>query len=105
MKRLLKKDEGFTLIEMSLVLFIISALLMLFIPNISGNKESASNTSTEVFETVLQSQVEMYVMDNGLDELTFEKMKEAGYLTNSQLNDAKNSFTLDGSTVKKNAAQ
>lgn len=103
MRRLFNKEEGFTLIEMSLVLFIISALLLLFIPNLSGNKKSASETGNEAFQTVLQSQVEMYQMDNGSEEFSFADMKTKGYLTESQLADAVSNFTLSNGLVVKNA--
>ena len=101
MRRLLKKEEGFTLIEMSLVLFIISALLLLFIPNLSGKQESASTTGNAAFQTVLQSQVEMYVMDNG-QIADFGEMAKAGYLTSSQLKDAEKDFTINNGTVERN---
>ncbi|GAA0352624.1 competence type IV pilus major pilin ComGC [Alkalibacterium iburiense] len=103
MRRLFNKEEGFTLIEMSLVLFIISALLLLFIPNLSSNKESAASTGNQAFQTVLQSQVEMYVMDNGSGEFSFADMEREGYLTPAQLEDTKNYTINDKGIVVKNA--
>ena len=102
MRQLLKKEEGFTLIEMSLVLFIISALLLLFIPNLSGKQKDASTTGSAAFQTVLQSQVDMYKMDNKTEIVTFAAMAGEDYLTDSQLEDAKG-FTINekGIVVKK----
>ena len=80
-----KLEEGFTLIEMSLVLFIISALLLLFVPNIAGRQESANETSDEAVITVLQSQVDMYKMDKGKNPETFTTMHTEKYLTAKQL--------------------
>lgn len=84
----LKLEEGFTLIEMSLVLFIISALLLLFVPNIAGRQESANKSSEEVAITVLQSQVDMYKMDTGEIPESFTIMGTMKYLTAKQLETA-----------------
>lgn len=95
-----KKENGFTLIEMSLVLFVISALLLLFIPNLSGRQESAETTSGEAIETVLQSQVDLYIMDNNNEKPeSFDNLRSKKYLTEKQLNRAKDEFTLVNGVV------
>lgn len=97
-----KLEEGFTLIEMSLVLFIISALLLLFVPNIAGRQESANETSDEAVITVLQSQVDMYKMDNkGNAPDSFNTMKTAGYLTEKQLSNTTGKYTINAGVVTK----
>ncbi|EXJ22777.1 Late competence protein ComGC [Alkalibacterium sp. AK22] len=99
LKKRLRQDKGFTLIEMTLVLFIISALLLLFIPNLTGRQDKADNTSTQAMETVLQSQVELYRMDVGSHPESFESMKQGNYLTSSQVERAKKDFNLSGGQV------
>ena len=42
----LKKKDGFTLIEMLIVLFIIAILLILIIPNITKNIDTAKDKSS-----------------------------------------------------------
>lgn len=91
-------EKGFTLIEMSLVLFIISALLLLFIPNISNRQETANGQSTDALEKVLQTQVELYKMDKK-SPVTFDAMKTAGYLTDKQTTEASGYFNLSASGV------
>ena len=100
-KRLFKLEEGFTLIEMSLVLFIISALLMLFIPNVTGQQKSADETGDEAFKTVLQAQVDLYKMREDGD-VSFAAMQTEGYLNDSQAKKAAAAYTLsaDGTVIK-----
>ena len=63
MKKILKKfknKEAFTLIEMLIVLFIIAILLILIIPNITKNIDTAKDKSSEAYEKTVQSQVTAY---------------------------------------------
>ncbi|PRY82165.1 competence type IV pilus major pilin ComGC [Alkalibacterium olivapovliticus] len=104
-KKMVKKishDDGFTLIEMSLVLFVISALLLLFIPNLSGRQESAELKSNEAIETVLQSQVDLYIMDKNQKPTSFDTLKSEKYLTENQALRAKNEYTIVNGIVTKN---
>lgn len=93
-KKRFKCEEGFTLIEMSLVLFVISALLLLFIPNLSGRQESAESKSNEAIETVLQSQVDLYIMDQNKQPESFTELKNENYLTAKQVERATDEFKL-----------
>ena len=49
-RKRLKSKEAFTLIEMLIVLFIIAILLILIIPNITKNIDSAKDKSSEAYE-------------------------------------------------------
>lgn len=92
-----KLDKGFTLIEMSLVLFVISFLLILFIPNLSGRQDGAAKTGNEAMETVILNQIDLYRMDNENkypDSLT--ELKSKDYLTDKQLERANELFTYSG---------
>ena len=44
----LKKKDGFTLIEMLIVLFIIAILLILIIPNITKNIDTATDKNSSI---------------------------------------------------------
>ncbi|MGO1355751.1 competence type IV pilus major pilin ComGC [Alkalibacterium gilvum] len=105
-KKWMKLEEGFTLIEMSLVLFIISALLLLFVPNLSGRQKNAESTGDEAIASVLQSQVDMYKMDNeGANPTDFNQLNTENYLTDKQLEKANEKFTLSGGVVTKISAE
>ncbi|MCC5894605.1 MAG: prepilin-type N-terminal cleavage/methylation domain-containing protein [Alkalibacterium sp.] len=85
MTKRIRCENGFTLIEMSLVLFVISALLLLFIPNLSGSQDSAESKSNEAFETVLQTQVNLYILNDNDKPNDFNKLKTGNYLTDKQI--------------------
>lgn len=71
-----KAREGFTLIEMMIVLLIISILVLLFIPNLSKQKDNVSVQGDEAVVKVVESQIEIYeinhnkkITDNELQKL------------------------------------
>jgi len=104
MKRLnawIKREEGFTLIEMSLVLFIISALLLLFVPNLSTRQTSAAATGDEALVSVLQAQVDMYKMDKNEDPASLTVLKENKYITQKQFDKADTKYVITNGEVSK----
>src|SRR5699024_9045540 len=104
MRKKLQSEKGFTLIEMSIVLFIISILLLLFIPNLSVKQGEATETGGSAIVVVLQSQVDMYTMDKGGAPASFDVMV-GDYLTASQLEKANAGFTLSGGTVSEKTSE
>lgn len=56
--RKMKDEQGFTLVEMLLVLLVISVLIILIIPNIAAQSENVQNTGCEAQVRMVQSQVE-----------------------------------------------
>lgn len=95
-----KLDKGFTLIEMSLVLFVISFLLILFIPNLSGRQDSAAATGKDAMETVLITQIDLYKMDNNNKAPeSLSELKTGNYLTDKQLERANELFTYSNGTI------
>ena len=73
MKKINNK-KGFTLIEMVLVLFIISVLMLLIIPNLSGKKNAIEAQGNEALQTVVQAQADMYELDTGVEASNFEEL-------------------------------
>ncbi|MDD5434106.1 MAG: type II secretion system major pseudopilin GspG [Nitrospira sp.] len=96
MKRLMKKEDGFTLIEIMVVLIIIGLLAGIVVPRLMGRTEEAKHTKTIVQIKNLQSALDLYKLDNGyypttdqgLQSLTEKpaigeipkKWKEGGYM-------------------------
>ena len=64
-----KNKSAFTLIEMLIVLFIIAILLILIIPNITKNIDTAKDKSSEAYE-----------INEKDKDVTFEKLVEKHYL-------------------------
>lgn len=60
-----KKLSGFTLLEMLVVLFVISLLLLLFVPKLISQKESASKKSDAAIAKVVETQIEVFELDKG----------------------------------------
>ncbi|MFM0759950.1 competence type IV pilus major pilin ComGC [Streptococcus suis] len=84
MKKLIEmKVKGFTLVEMLVVLGIISLLLLLFVPNLSQQKDAIQKKGNAAVVKVVESQMELYEL--GYDkEATVEDLQKAGYITPKQ---------------------
>lgn len=84
MQRLLTfKAKAFTLIEMLFVLIVISVLLLLFVPNLSKQKDSVKDTGGEAVVKVVESQAELYEMKNAGDA-TLSNLVSSGSITDKQ---------------------
>lgn len=59
----LKKQGGFTLIEMLVVLLIISVLIAIAIPNVTKQTASVDEKGCKAFVQMVQGQVESYRID------------------------------------------
>lgn len=74
MKVLLKKRlPGFTLVEMLIVLLIVSVLLLLFVPNISRQREQIEASGGRALVKVVESQAELYALSHD-DGASLEKL-------------------------------
>lgn len=84
-----KKQRGFTLIEMVVVIAIIVLLMLLIAPNLAKQKESAEKSTDRAFQTTLETQVQLYENANEKDKnITFQDLRNDGYLTEKQLKKA-----------------
>jgi len=66
MKRFIKCDRGFTLIEIMVVLIIIGLLAGIVVPKLMGRTEEAKRTKTAVQIKNLQSSLDLYKLDSGV---------------------------------------
>lgn len=66
MKKTLKRNDGFTLIEIMVVLIIIGLLAGIVVPKLMGRTEEAKRTKTAVQIKNLQSSLDLYKLDNGI---------------------------------------
>ncbi|HFI0306816.1 TPA: competence type IV pilus major pilin ComGC [Streptococcus suis] len=84
MKKLLKmKKKGFTLVEMLVVLGIISVLLLLFVPNLSKQKEAVRKKGDQAVVKVVESQMELYELEHD-KKATVADLQSAGYIDKKQ---------------------
>lgn len=56
--------KAFTLVEMLIVLLIVSVLLLLFVPNLSKQKETIEASSGRALVKVIESQAELYELSH-----------------------------------------
>ncbi|HEL1982309.1 TPA: prepilin-type N-terminal cleavage/methylation domain-containing protein [Streptococcus suis] len=84
MKKILKlKKKAFTLVEMLVVLGIISLLLLLFVPNLSQQKDAIQEKGNAAVVKVVESQMELYELEHD-KEATVADLQAAGYITEKQ---------------------
>lgn len=86
-----KTVNAFTLIEMLVVLLIISVLLLLFVPNLTKQKDNVKDTGGAAIVKVVEAQAELYEM-NGSDSATLSKLMANGSLTKEQVDSYKNYY-------------
>ena len=84
-KRKFKNEEdGFTLIEMLLVLLVISVLIILIIPNIAAQSRNVQDTGCDAQVKMVQSQIEAYTLNEGSVPASINALVP-DYLTNDQI--------------------
>jgi len=96
---MLKKEDGFTLIEMLIVLTIISLLIILIIPNLGAKSKEVNEKGCEALKEVVQAQVNAYQLDTGRFPSNIGVL-EGEYITENQTEckDGRK-LTLDGNGV------
>ncbi|WP_125568318.1 competence type IV pilus major pilin ComGC [Companilactobacillus insicii] len=95
MKKIIKKTkEAFTLIEMVIVLFIISLLLLVMIPNLGTQKNNADTKSEAAFVATLQTQVDMYATDENGSTPTWKDLSDKGYISKKQSEKVQNKYVI-----------
>ena len=77
------KVKAFTLVEMLVVLFIISVLLLLFVPNLTKQKEAVNDKGKAAVVEVVESQAELYSLDKN-EDATLSKLQDDGRITEEQ---------------------
>ena len=75
------KVKAFTLIEMLVVLLIISVLLLLFVPNLTKQKDSVTDTGNRA---VVESQAELYELNHQNEKASLSKLVAEGQITQKQ---------------------
>lgn len=89
-KQVKKMRSGFTLIEMTIVLFIISLLILIIIPNLSNQRKHAQSVHSSAMSEVVQAQVDAYFSQHPMAKtVSFPDLVKGGYLTAKQVKQAK----------------
>ena len=72
-----------TLLEMLVVLLIISVLLLLFVPNLTKQKEAVNDKGKAAVVKVVESQAELYSLDKN-EDASLSKLQADGRITEEQ---------------------
>lgn len=97
-----KKRNGFTLLEMSIVLFIISLLVLIIIPNLAKQRQNATRVHQRAMVNVIQTQADLYENETGKAASSIQQLYQGHYLTISQLKAAtKNHIVINQGQVRK----
>ncbi|GAA6236708.1 competence type IV pilus major pilin ComGC [Apilactobacillus micheneri] len=100
--KICKKRSGFTLIEMTIVLFIISLLILIIVPNLNGQRKKAESVHNNAMISLVQSQIDAYLIDKGDANVTYQSLKENDYLNSSQISRAeKQGINIDNNKAIK----
>ena len=90
MKFFKRTQRGFTLIETAIVLFIISLLMLLILPNLNTQRKKAVTTHATAMVSTIQTQVDLYINDHpDTNPVTYTDLVNSGYLSNHQVQKAK----------------
>lgn len=79
-RKQLRNVESFTLIEMLIVLLVISALVLLFIPNISRYRDHVNREGKQAVMQLVDAQKELYSLQNNGKVLTIAELLKEGYI-------------------------
>ncbi|EHI69252.1 competence type IV pilus major pilin ComGC [Streptococcus ictaluri] len=77
------KVAAFTLLEMLIVLLIISVLMLLFVPNLSQQKEKVTDTGNAAVVKIVENQAELYELSHGAKP-TLTQLTDEGSITAKQ---------------------
>lgn len=82
---MLKKESGFTLIEMLIVLMIIAVLILIIVPTISERSKNVDEQGCEALVLTVQTQADAYRLEKGSYPSTIEELKGEKFITENQL--------------------
>lgn len=88
--KLLKGNQGFTLLEMMIVLVIISILLLIVIPNLTRNQELASDKGCEATIELLKTQVLAYEIEHNERPASLSELQTKNYVNSTTCPDGTN---------------
>lgn len=94
-----KRNNGFTLTEMLLVLLIVSGLSMLVIPNVIRTKDTIDDKSCQAYIALVNSQIQHYALDHDKYPETLNELIEKEYIQSDKCPDGRE-LILDPTTGK-----
>lgn len=81
---MLKKQEGFTILEMIIVLSIIALIFLLTLPNIQQKQKIIQNKGCEALIEVVNAQILLYEIDHLVSPDSIGQLISEGYIKDTQ---------------------
>lgn len=97
-----KKAKAFTLLEMLMVFLIISVLMLLFIPNLSKQKEKVADKGNAAVVKIVENQAELYELNEG-KKPSLSELEKNGNITKNQV-EAYNDYFKKHPTESRNVS-
>ncbi|WP_257702502.1 competence type IV pilus major pilin ComGC [Vagococcus luciliae] len=69
---------------MLIVLLVIAVLIILFVPNLSKQQASINKQGDDALSKVIQTQTEMYYLDNNERPKDLDELVQGGYISKEQ---------------------
>ena len=69
---------------MLIVLFVIAVLILLFVPNLVKQTDTINSQGNEALTKVIETQSEMYYMDNNKRPSSTDELAKGGYISKEQ---------------------
>lgn len=79
-----KKEDGFTLVEMLIVLLIITVLILLIIPNLTSRGSHIHDKGCDALVMAVQAQVNAYQLEEGELPENLDTLVSNNYISNDQ---------------------
>ncbi|MET3574774.1 competence type IV pilus major pilin ComGC [Bhargavaea ullalensis] len=80
LKKLIGREDGFTLIEMMIVLLVISVLILIAIPNVMKRAESIDDTGCDALVKMVEGQVQAYRLELRKNPASAAELVSADFL-------------------------
>lgn len=81
----LKNEDGFTLLEMTIVLVVIAILMIVFLPNITNVNTSVTTSTNKALIQTIDAQKLLYKTEKGVEPEPIDKLADEYYITKEQL--------------------
>ncbi|AXY25181.1 prepilin-type cleavage/methylation domain-containing protein [Suicoccus acidiformans] len=82
------KEQGFSLLEMLIVLIVVALLMVILIPNISSQRDRIDEQGKANITEIVHSQAQAYQMVEGAGPVSLDTLVSSGYLTDKQADEA-----------------
>lgn len=81
---MMKKQDGFTILEMIIVLSIIALIFLLTLPNIQQKQKIIQNKGCEALVEVVNAQILLYEIDHLVSPKSIDQLISEGYIKDTQ---------------------